>query len=149
MDRRELDFERSAAPLPSDVEAGVDGQPVEPSTQLVRVPKPAQVLPCPKRRLLDSIARELRVAEDQSGRCVESREMPADKRAEGLMVTLACPLEESPLFHAVLPWPRAITAHTHTDLHRKPNGSRHRRLGFTLPFLWLACPPSRMAQTAE
>lgn len=97
---RELDFEESAAALPSDVEAGVDGQSVEPGTQPARVPKAAQVLPCPKRRLLDRIAREVRVTEDQPGRRVQSREVPADEHAEGLMIAPACPLDETRLVHA-------------------------------------------------
>ena len=61
--------------------------------------KPAQVPPCPERRLLDRVARELRVPEDQPGSRVQSREVRADEHAEGLMIALACPLDETRLVH--------------------------------------------------
>ena len=107
MERRELDLEDSAASLPSDVKARVDGQSVEPGIEPARIAKPAQVLPCPERRLLDRVARELWVPKDQSGRRVQSREVRADEHAEGLMIALACPLDETRLVHAA---PRVAAA---------------------------------------
>jgi hypothetical protein len=99
VERRELDLEEPAASLPGEVETRVDRQSVEPGIEPARVAKPAQVLPCPQRRLLDRVARELRVAEDQPGRRVQPRKVLADEHAKGLMIALACPLDETRLVH--------------------------------------------------
>ena len=56
--------------------------------------------PRPKGRLLDRVARQLRVPEDQPGGGVQSREARADENAEGLVVALGCPLDETRLVHA-------------------------------------------------
>ena len=50
-----------------------------------------------KRRLLNRIAREIRVPENQPGRGVHSRKVPADEHAEGLMIALGCPFDETGL----------------------------------------------------
>jgi hypothetical protein len=51
------------------------------------------------RRLLDRVARELRVPQDQPGGRVQSREVPTDEHAEGLVIAPACPLDETGLVH--------------------------------------------------
>ena len=83
----------------SQVEARINKQSVEPGVEPVRIAKPAQVPPCPERGLLDRVARELRVPEDQPGCRVQSRKVRADEHAEGLMIALACLLDETCLVH--------------------------------------------------
>ena len=46
------------------------------------------------------VSGEVRVTEDQPGGRVQSRELPADEHAKGLMIALACPLDETRLVHA-------------------------------------------------
>src|SRR5262245_60791385 len=113
MDRREFDLEDSPASTASQVETRIHGQSVEPGIEPARIAKPAQVLPCPERRLLDRVARELRVAEDQPGGRVQSRKVRADEHAEGFMIALACPLDETRLVHGA-PLCRATDA-AHID----------------------------------
>ena len=50
-------------------------------------------------RLLDRVARELRVVEDQSGRRVQARDVPADEHGEGVMIASSGPLDENSLVH--------------------------------------------------
>jgi len=64
--------------------------------------------PSPKRRLLDRVARELRVPEDQAGGRVQSREARADEQTEGLMIALAGPFDECLLIHGALPSARRV-----------------------------------------
>ncbi len=68
------------------VDAGTDGQPVQPGVEPVRVAQPGDVPPCPDHRLLDGIARELRVPGDESGRRVQPRNAPSGQHGEGVMV---------------------------------------------------------------
>ena len=70
----ELDLDRRAAPAPGDVETGVDGQSVEPGVEPVGISQPRQVPPGRIERVLDRVARELRVPEDQAGRRVQPRD---------------------------------------------------------------------------
>ena len=77
----ELDLDRPRRRRRREVEAGVDGQPVEPGVEPVRVAKPGQVPPGPDQRLLDRVARELRVPEDEAGCRVQPRERRVDERA--------------------------------------------------------------------
>ena len=99
MERRELDLEDPTPSSPGEIETRIHDESVQPGIEPVRVAKPAQVRPCPDRRLLDRVARELGVPEDQSGGRVQSRQTPADERAEGLMIALARPLDELCLVH--------------------------------------------------
>ena len=80
----------------------MNGQTVEPGIEPVRVAQPGQVPPGAHHRLLDRVARELRVPEDESGGRVQPREGRVDEHGEGVMIALACPLDESPLVHGRL-----------------------------------------------
>ena len=101
MERSELDLDDPAASLPGDDETGIDRESMEPGFEPAGVAQPAQVPPCSEGRLLDRVARELSVPEDQSGSQVQTREVHADERAEGFMIALACPLDETPLVHGI------------------------------------------------
>ena len=60
-------------------------QSMEPGVEPVRVAKPGQVPPGSDERLLDRVARELRVPEDQAGGRVQPREAHIEERGEGVM----------------------------------------------------------------
>ena len=89
-------------PAARDVEAGVDGQAMEPGIEPVGVAQARQVSPCPEERLLDRVARELRVPEDEPGRRVQPREGQVDERGEGVMIALPRSLDETSLVHGRL-----------------------------------------------
>ena len=108
----------SAASTASQVETRIDKQSVEPGIEPVRIAKSAQVLPCLERRLLDRVARELRVPEDQPGGRVQSRKVRADEHAEGLMIALACPLDETCLVHGAPQCWRGGCRSYHSDWRR-------------------------------
>ena len=72
---------------------------MDPGVERVRVAQPGQVPPGPDERLLDRVARELRVVEDQSGRCVQPRDALADELGEGVMIAPPGPLDELSLVH--------------------------------------------------
>ena len=95
----QLDLDHPAAAPPQDAEAGTNGDAVDPGVERVRVAQPGQVPPGPDERLLDRVARELRVVEDQPGRCVQAREPLADELAEGVMIASSGPLDELSLVH--------------------------------------------------
>ena len=88
IDGGELDLDRSPSPAPGDVETGVDGQSMEPGVEPLGIAKSRQVAPGADERLLDGVARELRVPEDQASRRVQPREPGIDELGEGVMIAL-------------------------------------------------------------
>ena len=85
--------------MPRRIDAGVNGQPVEPGIEPVGVAQPGQVPPGSHHGLLDRVARELRVPEDETGGRVQPRDGRVDEHAEGVMIAPACPLDETSLVH--------------------------------------------------
>jgi hypothetical protein len=72
--RAQLDFDQASSTAPSDLEAGVDGQSVEPGIDPIEIAQPRQVSPGSEERLLDRVSRELVIPEDEPG-CRVSRAM--------------------------------------------------------------------------
>ena len=95
----ELDLDHPPASATSEVETGVDGQAMEPGVEPVGVTQPRQVVPGPDERLLDRVAGQLRVAEDEAGDPVQPRDGIAGELGEGVMIALPRSLDESSLVH--------------------------------------------------
>ena len=95
VDLFELDLDHPSATTPGEVEAGVDGEPMEPGVEPVRVAQAREVAPGADERLLDRIARELRVPEDEAGGRVQPRDGQVDERGEGVMIASPRPLDET------------------------------------------------------
>jgi len=74
VERGQLHLDRPPASSPGQVEAGVDREAMEPWPDPVRVTQPGQVSPRSHERILDGVARELRVPEDEPGSRVQPRE---------------------------------------------------------------------------
>ena len=92
---------RWPAPPPAErIEAGVDGQSVEPGVEPVRVAQAREVAPGSDVRLLDRVAREIRVPKDEAGGGVQPRDGRADEHGEGVMIAPPCPFDEFPLVHS-------------------------------------------------
>src|SRR6476659_5947168 len=77
----------------------MDDELTQPGVEPVRVAQRWQVAPGADEAVLDRVARKLRVAEDQAGGCVESRDGRAGKLGEGVMIALPCPFHEVALVH--------------------------------------------------
>jgi hypothetical protein len=75
---------------------------MQPGVEPVRVTKPGQVSPGADERLLDGIARELAVAEDEAGGCVQPRKSGIDERGEGVVIASLGPLDLDSLVHGRL-----------------------------------------------
>ena len=89
----QFDLDHPTAPTPQDAEAGTHGDTVDPGVERVRVAQPGQVPPGTDECLLDRVARELRVVEDQSGCCVQPRDALEDELTEGVMIASTCPFD--------------------------------------------------------
>ena len=72
---------------------------MDPRVEPVGVAQPRQVPPRVDQCLLDRVARELRVPEDQPGGRVQSRDDPADEHGKGVMIARPGSLDENPLVH--------------------------------------------------
>src|SRR4029079_6228992 len=98
----DLDLDRPSSPTSSEIEAGMDGEAGEPGVEPVGVAEAPQVSPGPEQALLNSIARELVVPEDQAGRRVQPRDGRMDELGKGVMIAPPRPLHESSLVHGPL-----------------------------------------------
>jgi hypothetical protein len=74
---------------------------MEPGVESIRVAQAPESPPGDEERLLDRVARELRVAEDQAGGRVQPRDGQVDERGEGVMIAPLSPLDESTLVHGL------------------------------------------------
>jgi hypothetical protein len=72
---------------------------VDPGVEPVRVAQTRQVAPGADESLLDRVARELRVAEDQAGCRVQPREVHVDERGEGVMLASPRSFDQASLVH--------------------------------------------------
>ena len=115
----------AATPLAGEVEAGVDGQAMQPGFETVRVSQPGQVAPGSDEGILDRVARELAVSEDQSSSCVQPREGSASDRGEGVMIAPSRSLDETTLVHGRLSIRRGTPGRARM-LWRRDGGNRSR-----------------------
>ena len=99
VDRGQFDLDRPVPATAHDVDAGMDDEPAKPGVEPFRVAKRRQGPPGADESILDTVARELRVPEDQPGRRVQPRDGVAGKRREGVMIALLRPLDEVSLVH--------------------------------------------------
>ena len=98
----ELDLDRPAPALTGRIDAGVDGQSLEPGIEPVRIAQDRQVPPSPDESLLDRVLRKGTVAEDEAGHGFQPRNGRAGKHGEGVMIAPARTLDEFPLVHGHL-----------------------------------------------
>jgi hypothetical protein len=98
-DRSEFDFDRPAPAATDDVKAGVHGQAVKPGIEAVRVAQAREVAPRSDVGVLDRVAGEFLVPQNQARDRLQPRDRPADEPPEGVMIASACPFDEIPLVH--------------------------------------------------
>jgi hypothetical protein len=102
MKRCELDLDDPPAPLAGKVEAGIDGEAIEPGVEPVGISKLLEIPPGPDQRLLDRVACELGVPEDEASGLVQPHDGGASELGEGVMIASVCPLHEPSLVHGRL-----------------------------------------------
>jgi hypothetical protein len=102
MKRCELDLDDPPAPLAGKVEAGIDGEAIEPGIEPVGISKFPEIPPGSDQPLLDRVACELRVAEDEASGLVQPHDGGAGELGEGVMIASPCPLHEPSLVHGRL-----------------------------------------------
>jgi hypothetical protein len=102
VDRRQLDLDDASLAATDEVEAGIREESLQPGVEAVRIAKTGQVAPGADHGLLDGVARELPVAEDQTGGRVQPRETHVEELGEGLMIASPRPFDESSLVHGRL-----------------------------------------------
>ena len=92
VERVQLHLDDPPASMPSHVDTAMHGEAVQPGVEPARVAQPGQVPPGSHHRLLDRVARELRVPEDESGGRVQARQRPVHEQAEGVLIALGSPV---------------------------------------------------------
>ena len=76
---------------------------MQPGVEPIRVAQTREIAPGADEGLLDRVARELRVPEDEAGRRVQPRDGQVDEHAEGVMIASPCPDDETSLVHVPPP----------------------------------------------
>jgi hypothetical protein len=82
IDGIELHLDRAPSPTPGEVETRLDGESMQPGIEPVRIAETWQVAPGTDQGLLDGVARELRVPEDEAGCRVQPREAGSTRAAK-------------------------------------------------------------------
>ena len=84
--RRELDLYHAPMPLPDLIQAGINGESVEPGVEPVGISKLPEIPPGSDQPLLDRVACELRVPEDEASGPVQPHDGCAGELGEGVMI---------------------------------------------------------------
>jgi hypothetical protein len=93
VDRNQVDFDGPTPAPACRVEAGMDGQAVEPGIETVRFSQSGQVSPGSEERLLHDVSDQLAIAEDESGRSVEPWRGALDEHRKGVVIASLCPFD--------------------------------------------------------
>ena len=124
VDRRELDLDGSPSPAARLVDAGIDGESIQPGIEPVGISKLREVPPGPDQPLLDRVACELRVPEDEAGGLVQPHDGRAGELGEGVMIASPCALHEPSLVHGRLGYAARPRGRAHRVWRRRRgNGS--------------------------
>ena len=137
---RDLDLDRSSPATPGQVETCVDSQAIDPGIEPVRIAETPQIPPGPEQSLLDRVARELRVPEDQAGCRVQPRDGAADKLGEGVMIAMPCLLDEPSLVHGHLAGCRGPGGRVYILWRRQPRSGSCDEIGRGRPRTIASCP---------
>ena len=102
VDGRQLDLDRPPSPAAGLVDAGIDGESIQPGIEPVGIPQLREVPPGSDQPLLDRVACELGVAEDEAGGLVQPHDGGAGELGEGVMIASPRTLHEPSLVHGRL-----------------------------------------------
>jgi hypothetical protein len=93
-----------------DIDARPDDDATEPAIESTRIAQSRQFLPHADEALLDSIARQLSVTQDEPGGCIEPEDMRASERLERVVVASLGFVDEVAPVHVRLWLDAAIAA---------------------------------------
>lgn len=82
MERRELDLDGPSAPPPNRVDARAYDEPAKPRVEPLRVAKRRQAPPCLDEAVLNGIAGEVVVPQDQPSRAIQATDRRARRTAK-------------------------------------------------------------------
>jgi hypothetical protein len=102
MDVCELDLDQPPLSAARQVDRGVDGESVQPAVEPIGISKLRKVPPGSDQPLLDRVACELRVAEDEASGLVQPHDGRAGELGEGVMIASPRALHEPSLVHGRL-----------------------------------------------
>jgi hypothetical protein len=100
--RRQLDLDRPSSSTAGEVQTGVDGQAMQPGVEPIGLAKPGEVAPGSDQAILDRVACELGVPEDEAGGAVQPHDGSARELGEGVMIAIPRSLDEPSLVHGRL-----------------------------------------------
>jgi len=86
MKGHQLDLDDPPAPVAGLVETGIDGQSIDPGIEPVGISKLPEIPPGSDQPLLDRVACELRVPEDEASGPVQPHDGCAGELGEGVMI---------------------------------------------------------------
>jgi hypothetical protein len=102
MERIELDLDHTSFPVAGEVETGIHGEAVEPRIEPVEISKLPEIPPGADQSLLDRVACELGVSEDEASGLVQPHDRPAGELGEGVMIASPGTFHEPSLVHGRL-----------------------------------------------
>jgi hypothetical protein len=102
MHGRELDLDGPSSSTAREVETGIDGQAMEPRVEPIGLAKAGEVAPGSDQAILDRVACELGVPEDEAGGPVQPHDGSVGKLGEGVMIAVPRSLDEPSLVHGRL-----------------------------------------------
>ena len=117
----DLDLDRPPSTATREIETRIDGQAIDPGVEPIGLTKASQVAPGPEETLLDSIARELVVPEDQASGRVQPRDGRVNELGEGVVIALPRPLDELSLVHGHLCGRRHPGGRVYSLWRRRPS----------------------------
>lgn len=103
-----FDLDGTSPTSASLIEAGIHKEAVEPRVEPVRITKSGQIAPGPHEGVLDRIARELAVPEDEARRRVHPSRRSRGKHGEGVVIASPRLLDELSEVHGPSPSPGAF-----------------------------------------
>ena len=93
---------------PRGVDTGTHGEAMEPCVEPLRLAQGGQLAPGLEHRVLDGVARELRVPDDEAGGCVQPGESLVDEHGEGVMIASPGSTDQLQLLHDRLSMRRVL-----------------------------------------
>ena len=94
VDSGDLYLDRTSPSTTDGLEAAVDGQPIQPSIEVVGITQLAEIPPGLRQPVLNRVACELGVAEDEASGRVEPSDRPPNERRKGVVVAAASAFDE-------------------------------------------------------
>ena len=149
VDRQQFDL-HGPAPLSSkEIEAGIDGQAMEPGVEAIRITEPRQIAPGANETVLNGVLRQLGIAKDQASGRVKPSKGAVDQHGEGVVIASPRSIDKLRLVQGRLGRAHRVVFPTGYGVRIRRNVHRH--AGSTRPMPIVQSPSpyrSQMTPTA-